>query len=208
MKTILLALFAAGAVGATASAQVVNYVESISGDLSGNGVAPTSFDVDLGLNTFAGTMGRPSSTAPIDRDIFTFQINPWEQVTALWVLEYSPVAAPGPIGSFLALSGSNTISIASPALHLSNALVAGPGDYLPVLAAGSYSDTLGSQPATLGLTAPLGGGTYTLWFQELTTNVNYTIGIAVAAVPEPSTYAVVGAAALLGLVVVRRRPRR
>jgi len=187
-------------------AQIVNYVESTSGDLSGVATAPTVLDFAPGLNTVAGTMGRPAGGA-IDRDIFTFHLENWEQVTSLNVLDYSPAATPGAIGSFLAISGSNTINLTNPSTHLSNILVSGTGEILSFLAAGSYSDSLGTQPHTLGLTAPLGAGDYTIWFQELSTPVNYRLGISVVAVPEPSTWGLIGAGFIL-LICFYHRNRR
>lgn len=202
MKTKLLVI-AALALGGSLSAQIVNYLESVSGDLSSSGAAPTFLNFDLGQNKVSGTMGRPNRNVAVDADIFTFTVNPGEWITSINILTFSPVAAPGPVGSFFAISGSSTINQTNPSTHLSNRLITGTGEILPLLAAGSFSDTVG-QPATLGLTAPLGAGNYTIWFQELSTNVDYTIGVTLSAVPEPSTYAWGGAAALLGCVAVRR----
>jgi len=211
MKTTLLAAAAALCLSASLPAQLTNYVESISGDLSNLGTAPTFLNFDVGLNTVSGTMGRPNRTSPIDADIFTFSINPGEWVTSISILNFAPVAAPGFAGSFFAISGSNTIDLVNPSLHLSNRLINGTGEILPGLAAGAFSDTLTGaqdQPPTLGLTAPLGQGTYTIWFQELSTNVDYSIGVTVSAVPEPSTYALAGAGALTAMAPWRRRQRR
>ncbi|MFT3784294.1 MAG: PEP-CTERM sorting domain-containing protein [Nibricoccus sp.] len=202
MKTkILAALFVLSS--SLAHAQL-NYSEAVSGDLSGNALLPTVLDFAPGLNTVSGVMGRPPGGA-IDRDIFTFHLESWEQVTSINVLQYNPSVTPGVIGSFLAISKGTTTNLTNPSTHLSNILIGSTGEILPFLAAGSYSDSLGNQPATQGLTAPLGGGDYTVWFQELTTPVAYTLGITVAAVPEPSTYAAVGAGLLLLGCIVRRR---
>lgn len=206
MKIQILAAIIVLSLGASAQAQLVNYVESDSGDLSGNGAAPTFLNFGIGQNTITGTMGRPPGGA-IDRDIFTFTITPGEAVTSLRVLNFQPVTPPGPVGSFLAISGSNTINTGNPSAHLSNILVSGSGELLFALAAGSYSNSLGTQPMTLGLTAPLNPGNYTIWFQELSTPVNYTLGVTVAAVPEPSSYALVAAGLLLLTCVGRRVPR-
>ena len=210
MKKKLLAAFAALALSGALPAQIINYVETISGDLSNSGAAPTLLNFGLGQNTVSGTMGRPNNTAHSDADIFSFTVNPGETVTSISILSFAPVSRPGFAGSFFAISGANTINLTNPSSHLSNRLISTTGEILPGLAAGAFSDTLTgpqTQPHTLGLSAPLWAGDYTIWFQELSTNVGYTIGVTLTAVPEPSTYALTGAGLLCGLVVLRRRKR-
>ena len=69
------------------------------------------------------------------------------------------------------------------------------GDILPQMVLGSYS-------GGLGITDPLGPGTYTAWFQELSSVVTYQMYYTiVTAVPEPAT-ACTGLA--LGLVALTR----
>lgn len=208
MKSKLFAAVTALALSGDLPAQLINYTETVSGDLSNLGTAPTFLNFDVGLNTVSGTMGRPNRNSPIDADIFTFTLNPGEWLTSISILTFAPVSAPGFAGSFFAISGSNTINLTNPSMHLSNRLINGTGEILALLDAGAFSDTLTgaqTQPHTLGFTAPLGQGDYTIWFQELSTNVDYSIGVTVSAVPEPSTYALCGAAALGGLALWRRR---
>jgi hypothetical protein len=51
----------------------VIYDESVSGDLSNSGPAPTPLTVSLGSNQVFGTTGK-STTGVIDRDYFTFTV--------------------------------------------------------------------------------------------------------------------------------------
>jgi len=201
MKSLLLSLLLAVPIGTALYGQA-NYLESVSGDLSNNNLAPTLLNFDVGINYVQGRMGRPG-TGAIDRDIFSFTLGANERLTGFDVLTFAPVTSAN-VGSFLALSGSGTISTANASDHLSNALVTGPGGILETLAAGAYSDTVGQPSLGDGFAAPLGEGTYTVWFQELSSFVDYRLALTVSAVPEPSTYAMIGAS-LLVLLCARKR---
>lgn len=206
MKRLLLSVLGAvSLVGTALHAQPAMYLESVSGDLSNNNAAPTLLNFDVGLNIVDGRMGRPG-TGAIDRDIFSFTLNPGEILTGFNVITYQPVTSAN-VGSFLAISMGNLITTANASNHLSNALVTGSGDILSTLAAGAYSDTVGQPSMTNGFSQPLGEGTYTVWFQELSSFVDYRLGLTVSAVPEPSTYALLGAG-VLGLLCMQRRLRR
>lgn len=205
MKRIPLLLVAATLLAASLHAQPVAFREAVSGDLSNDNNVPTFLSFDLGLNTIEGRMGRPG-TGAIDRDIFSFTIGENEIISGFDVLAYAPVTS-ARVGSFLALSAGDTITVANASSHLSNILVTRTGPILDSLSAGAYSDTVG-QSTGLGFDEPLGAGTYTVWFQELSSFVDYKLGVTVSAVPEPSTYALTGAGILVGLIVLRRRKRR
>lgn len=149
--------------------------EAVSGDLSGNNNAPTLVTFSSGTNTIMGTMGRdPGDSIPLDRDIFTFTIEPGYQLNAIDVITFSPLGR-----SFYAIAPGTSISLTDPSGHLSNTLVTGLYDILAPMAAGSYS-------GATGITNPLGPGTYTAWFQEVASVVTYRMDYQIAAVPEPS----------------------
>jgi hypothetical protein len=191
-----LSLFGALAFAITGSAQAVVYFESIDGDLSGDNNAPTILNFSVGNNVINGVMGDDEFGVglPLDRDFFTFTIDPGEYLTAINVTQYQLL---GGSGSFYAISAGTSITIDSTANHLSNHLVNGLGDILPALDAGSYS-------GGLGLDAPLGPGEYTVWFQETSALIPYQIEYVVTAVPEPST-AMFGV--IFGIAAVARRRR-
>ena len=75
--------------------QTVVYDESVDGDLSGSGLAPTAVSLVLGLNTIQGAIGTTGALPSIgdgtfatnggsrDTDFFTFTLSPGQIVTAI-----------------------------------------------------------------------------------------------------------------------------
>lgn len=179
-------------------ARAIDYIESINGDLTATiaseiASSPTPLVFGLGVNTVSGTMGGDAGEGILlDRDFFTFTLAPGQTLTSINMLVFSPVGQ-----SFYAIAPGTSISLISPAGHLSNVLINGTGEYLDDLALGAYS-------GGTGLTAPLGAGTYTVWFQELASVVTYSTSYTV--VPEPSTITALagGLGLLLGIGRLRR----
>lgn len=167
------------------------YLESVSGDLSSDNLAPTALSFSAGINKVAGTMGGdPGDGIPLDRDFFSFTIAPGLELISIRVLQYSP-----PGQSFYAIAPGTSINITAPSNHLSNLLINGTGEILDKLDAGAYS-------GGLGLTAPLGAGTYTVWFQELASVVTYEMDYTLTATPEPSRAVLLAAG--FGICLLRR----
>ena len=191
---ILTAILALTICSSTARAVTI-WDEAFQGDLSGNNLAPTALTLGLGVNTIRGTMGRDLPQDPVDRDIFTFTIAPGRTLSSINVIVFTPTNQ-----SFYAIAPGTTINITDPATHLANTLVQHTGDILPQLALGSYS-------GGTGITDPLGPGTYTAWFQELSSVVTYEVDYTISAspIPEPTT-ACVGIA--LGVIFAGNRRNR
>ncbi len=180
----------------TGSARAVTlWDEAFDGDLSGNNLAPTVLTLGLGVNTIRGTMGRDLPQDPVDRDIFTFTIAPGRTLSSINVIVFTPTNQ-----SFYAIAPGTTININDPATHLANTLVQHTGNILPQLALGSYS-------GGTGLTDPLGPGTYTAWFQELSSVVTYRMDYTIVAVPEPATACIGLALGFVGMAEGLRRRR-
>jgi len=186
------------ACGAALPTHGLNYTESTDGDLTATIVsniatAPTPIVFDLGVNTIAGTMGGdPGDGIPLDRDFFTFTLAPGQTLTSINFLGYTNGGQ-----SFYAIAPGTSIAIDSAANHLSNMLVTQTGQVLPTLALGAYN-------GGTGLSNPVGPGTYTIWFQEVSSVVTYSTAYTV--VPEPGSVTVLisGLALLLQL---RRRAK-
>jgi len=163
----------ASILGATPVRAATLWDEVVNGDLSSNNLSPTPLTWGIGMNSVRGTMGRDlGAGVPLDPDFFTFSLSPGQALISIVVSQFDPQGA-----SFYALAAGTSIDTGSPANHLSNILVTGTGEVLAALDAGSYN-------GGLGLTAPLGAGTYTVWFQELSSVVTYQMDYTVVAIPE------------------------
>jgi hypothetical protein len=194
MKSIHLFLCCIGLMTVSEAGAALVYLESSSGELSGAGGMPTALSFSLGNNTVSGMMGRSTS---VDADIFQFTVASGESITSMFLSQYTP-AGSAASGSFFAIASGSSINTGDGSAHAANNLVsASSGEFL------SSSVLLGSKfsGGASTLTNPIGPGTYTVWFQETATTVNYTLNFVL--VPEPSSALL--AFCSLGLLARRRR---
>lgn len=202
MRALLGLLAGLAALGSVEAAPLI-YNENPSGDLSSSGNAPTLLNFDIGVNSVSGTMGRTGSV--VDSDIFTFTVEAGEVLTSLFLVSANPAE-----NSFFAIGAGSTISTNATnpfedgSSHMSNLMTLGrTGEFLGELAA---ARVYGSGPSTV--TDPLGPGTYTIWFQETTTTVNYELQFTIASVPEPASLSLVALGGVLFFGAARRVRRR
>ena len=90
---VLLVLLACAFLYGTAAHGDTVYNESVSGDLSNNGLAPTVLTVSQGSNDVYGTTGK-SAAGVIDRDYFTFTVPEGMELTAITVLPGTTTLGP------------------------------------------------------------------------------------------------------------------
>jgi hypothetical protein len=179
----------------SASDAALSYIESINGDLSGNGLAPSVLTFTTGLNQVSGTMG--ATAGPVDVDIFSFVVGSGQSITSIKLSSFVPVGSVS-TGSFFALDDAATIDTGNGTNHAANRLVnASSGEFL------SASVLFGTKfsGGASALAGPLGPGTYTIFFRETSTQVNYTLDFTM--VPEPSVSLLLIPA--LGVMGRRRR---
>jgi hypothetical protein len=160
MRKLLHATFACAAFASGASAQIA-YVESVSGDLSDNRLAPTSLTLGVGTNSVAGTFG-PSPTPDVpDLDYVTLTVPAGTRLTQIIVAD----ADIGGAFSFIGAEAGTQVSvawdegIATPLLgwhHFASSEVG--TDILTAMGAGS---------GAIGFTPPLPAGPYTFWIMEI-----------------------------------------
>jgi hypothetical protein len=162
----------------------VAYDESVSGDLSNSGLSPTPVTFLPGSNLISGTSGK-NSAGVVDRDYFTFTLDPNEYLTGIMVL-------PGttPIGfSFLGIQSGNQVTV-SPTGGTATGLL-GWTHYSLTDVGTDILPRMGiPAKGSSGFTPPLGPGSYSVWVQEASPGTaNYRFNFLVALVPEPSAWA-------------------
>lgn len=150
------------------------------GEFSANGNAPTSLGTfDAGLHLITAKFGDDGSNND-DADIFSFTVPAGYELTGLNVLSYVTTNGAGSTGSFFAIADGAIIGTTIPTAtnHLSNALIAQPGPLLDNLAASAYFGTSRIAPGQ-----PLSAGTYTLFLNEITAQVDIALAITVSRAP-------------------------
>ncbi len=173
------------------------YNESVSGDLSNSGLAPTQVTVSLGLNDLFGTTGKSAATAIIDRDYFTFTVPQSLYLTAITVLPGTQTL--GTLGdSFIGIESGPQVTVSTTATTAAGLL--GWDHYGTDDIGVNILPLMGTGLGSTGFTGPLPAGTYSFWVQEASVGtVPYGLEFTVAT-PEPSTWTMLltGLAALVG----------
>ena len=196
VSAILLAL----GCGLSVSAGTV-YDESVSGDLSNNGMAPTAIAVGLGSNQIFGTTGR---AADVDRDYLTFSVPVGMRLSAIIVLPGTQV---GGNLSFIGLESGNKITLPTNAFDATGLLgwwhysVADINtDILEDMAVPSFGSS--------GFTPPLGARDYALWIQDFNAGpLSYGFDLQIVATPEAGSFGMM-LVPLAGLTMALGRRRR
>ena len=174
--------------------------DSVNGNASNNGAAPTAVDFSLGSNTIAGTV---SNNAAVDnnRNFYTFTIDEGQELAAINVLDVSVTDAAGAPstnpGFFALVEGSTAETPASGFDNLGGALFSPTLDFgtdlLSLISAGGISGGSGFEE--------IGPGEYTFVIQQTGTEIsNFLVDFVV--VPEPTSAALIS---LTGLALLRRR---
>ena len=191
-KSIIL-LVGACLFGAAVHASVI-YDESVSGDLSNDGLTPTLLTVSLGSNQVFGTTGKSTE---IDRDYFTFTVPAGLVLSAITLLPGTQTL--GTLGdSFIGVEAGSQVTLGTSPTDATGLLgwfhydLGDIGtDILPSMGSSGFGST--------GFTPPLPSGTYSFWVQEASAgSVQYGLDFTVAT-PEPGSWTMLLAGlALLG----------
>lgn len=170
--TVASVLLFFGLCGSAAAATV--YDESVLGDLSDSNLLPTAIALNNGANSIIGSI----NNSPLDRDFFTFDIGAGQSLTGFVLEQYDSTEDQ----SFLAIqSGPGISSLTDASALLGSALV---GAFAGAQAGDDVLDDLGAAfPGGAGFSGPLGPGTYTVWFQEVSAPVDYTFNLQVVPIP-------------------------
>lgn len=148
--------------------------EANNGDLSNDGLNPTTVGVSLGSNIVNGSTGNPGTG--VDRDYFRFTIPVGAALTSITIQPNTTVSGSS---SFIGLQAGPQLTVTPSGVGVENLI--GFSHYgnadvgvnlLPLLAASFISG--------------LPSGTYSLWLQETGGPVDYGIDFGVTAVPLPA----------------------
>lgn len=155
--TVVLLAAALASTGALAA----GYSEKKSGDLSDDGLDPTSVKLKVGANIIDGDDGADIANGP-DRDYFTIQV---EKGQTLESIVLDPKTRIGGLSSFIGVQKGKKVTVdpnggdPSQLLGWTHFHTSDEGtDILPAICQG-----FGAQ----GCTPPLGPGKYSFWVQEL-----------------------------------------
>jgi len=170
-------------------------------NFSNDNTSPTDLGVLMpGVSTVSGVV----DNAPINSDFFTFQIAPGQELSGWDLLSYQSADNI----AFVAINDAATFPFSILGFGTT------PGQEAQFLGGSTFgpgnvnSDILPLIGSIAGrrFTGPLGAGTYTVMVQQLGGDAtNYSFGLNVTAVPEPSTVFALALAALVFVVYLQRR---
>lgn len=176
--------------------------ETIDGDLSNNGLAPSAITVNAGSNVIVGSVG--NAGAGIDRDYFRITVPNGSSLTSIKLLSNTSVSGSA---SFIAVQAGPQVTVTTGGggvehllgfAHYGNDLIG--TDLLPSLVFSNFSGSLPS-------------GTYSVWVQETGGTVAYGLDFVItpsdslADAPLPLWAELLLAMALLGVMFNAQRLR-
>jgi len=173
------------------------YTESVNGELSNDGLIPTTITVGAGSNFISGTTG----AGPNFRDYFTISVTSGLRFVSL--IELGGTQA-GNLG-FLGLQSGPQVTLPTNTPNAAGLLgwvhyapTSSDIDVLPAMAIPANGSS--------GFTLPLGPGNYSFWLQDSSPGTfDYSFNIVLAPVPEVSTAALTIVGVLALVPILRRR---
>lgn len=190
------ALIAAVAIGTAASSSVGGLVhdESVVGDFSDDGFAPTAFLLRAGMTEIVGTFGASGVPDRHDLDYVSVTVPEGHVLTRLVLLD----AYVGGAFSFVALEAGPAVTVPPDNTSVETSLL-GWAHFGSASIGSDLLPEMSVSPGSVGFRSPLPAGTYSLWIMELDSSESYRyrFGVEVVAIPGPGGAAVAGASAVL-----------
>lgn len=209
-KRFALALIGLFVCVSPSQAQVIMYDESVSGDLSDSQLAPAARVMVSGINRVLGTVGGGNS-----QDWLRVTIPAGFQMSVLTHVTYVSTDNQGFMGfddaaTFVGnagLPGSYQGYAHFGNVATNGTLPAGSTVGANMLNIMANPAAYNSGQAPQGVTLPLGPGDYTFLFQQLGAASQYEFAFQATAVPEPTSFVLLGGATS-GLWAMRRRNKK
>lgn len=199
-------LFAAACIATSGSVLAGDFDEDVLGDLSNDHLAPTvlmlGFDgphAVAGSNVVTGRIGKANGV--IDRDYLNFIVPDGYVLKELKVGQQTTF---GNQGSFIGLAAGAAMT--DPALTSNASALLGYRIYGSADLGQDILDDMAAAAGTVGFSAPLAAGSYTLWIQETSNGAfRYRMNLVLAPVPEADRAVLLVSGLMLTALVVRRR---
>ena len=180
------------------SVHAASWNETLQGDLSNNGLAPSALALELGINSVKGSF---NGVAP-ERDYLAVMIPMDLQLSELLI---GDGFIQNDARSFIGVQAGSTMTV-SPTSGSANGLLGfahvQPGLGIDILPDMGKTANFGA----IGFTGPLAAGTYTFWIQDTSGNGSFSYDFILSAVPEPeSNLLMLLGIGVLSVVAKRRR---
>jgi len=189
LSSVMVPLAVLAALAVSHSANAMMWDESLNGDLSNDGLAPTLLTLSPGSNQILGHTG--DGGQGVDRDYFTFTLAQGQQLSSIVLLNNTLISDQF---SFIGIQAGPQVTILPNGANAEQLL--GWTHY-------SNGDRGFDLLPSMGL-SPLSPGTYSAWVQDTGGPATYGFDFNVSSVPLPPAFLLM-ASSLLGMGIFRRR---
>lgn len=197
MSSVRLSLLSVAACASCATGGVV-FDEAVLGDFSDAGTAPTVCTLGVGTSVLAGTFGVSTVPGRHDLDYVTIVIPEGHALSRLVLLD----AYVGGAFSFVAMQAGPQVTVLPDNTSIETPLL-GWAHFGSASIGTDLFPEMSVSPGSVGFSAPLPAGSYSLWIMELDSSEAYRYRFAAEVVAIPGPGGVAAAIAALGVTRTR-----